>query len=86
MTCEAAVAALSDYLDGLLSEADRGAVEAHLADCHDCHLVLDTTQCTILLYRASRSTSLAGDRRARFLRRIEQVCGCCGSRQEPDRA
>ena len=58
MTCQELVRRLSDYIDGTLAPEARAEVEAHLADCDDCHLVLDTTQCTILLYRAAESPSL----------------------------
>lgn len=82
MSCEEVVRALSDYIDGALAEQERCAVEAHVASCHECHVVLDTTQCTILLYRASRSTALAGEQRRRLLEKLEKACGDCG-RDEP---
>lgn len=78
MTCEQAVRALSEYIDGTLAEPERQAVEQHVASCHDCHVVLDTTQCTILLYRAARSTTLVGEQRRRLLERLEKACGSCG--------
>ena len=81
MTCQEVVRALSDYIDGTLAPADHSAVEAHVASCHECHVVLDTTQCTILLYRASRSTTLVGEQRRRLLERLEKACGRCGDGQ-----
>jgi predicted anti-sigma-YlaC factor YlaD len=82
LNCEAVVQALSDYIDGLLAEETHRQVEEHLAGCGSCHLVFDTTLCTILLYRASRSTALVGDRRAQLLRRLEAACGGCGSKKD----
>ena len=78
MTCTEFVSALSDYIDGALAGPARDAVEHHVATCRQCHLVLDTTQCTILLHRAARSTALQGDRRRRLLERLEKACGSCG--------
>jgi anti-sigma factor RsiW len=78
VTCRDVVRALSDYIDGTLAGAERGGVEEHLARCHECHVVLDTTQCTILLYRATRSTALVGEQRRRLLERLEKACGDCG--------
>jgi anti-sigma factor RsiW len=74
MTCAQTVRCLSDYIDGALAPAARDEVERHVESCHDCHLVLDTTQCTILLYRAARSTALVGARREQLLRRLEAAC------------
>ena len=81
MTCQELVRALSDYIDGALAPADHSAVESHVASCHECHVVLDTTQCTILLYQASRSTTLVGEQRRRLLERLEKACGRCGDGQ-----
>jgi anti-sigma factor RsiW len=78
VSCEEVVRALSDYIDGTLAARERAAVEEHVASCHDCHVVLDTTQCTILLYRASRSTALVGEQRRRLLEKLEKACGDCG--------
>ncbi len=80
MSCEEVVRALSDYIAGTLAAREHAAVEAHVATCHECHVVLDTTQCTILLYRASRSTALVGEQRRRLLERLEKACGDCGGR------
>jgi anti-sigma factor RsiW len=80
MNCQQAVRLLSDYIDGTLSPARRLELEAHLATCHDCHVVLDTTQCTILLYRASRS-ALDAERRRLLLERLEKACRGCADRR-----
>jgi anti-sigma factor RsiW len=71
---------LLDYVDGTLAPERRSALEAHLADCDKCHLVLDTTQCTILLCRAAESPALPADRREALLRRLEKACRTAGSR------
>jgi anti-sigma factor RsiW len=74
VSCADLVRHLSDYIDGLLAVDVRASLEAHLADCDRCHLVLDTTQCTILLYRAAESPSLGADRRRALLQRLEKAC------------
>jgi anti-sigma factor RsiW len=74
VTCAELVRHLSDYIDATLSPELRAAADAHLADCEKCHLVLDTTQCTILLYRAAQSPSLDEQRRTALLRRLERAC------------
>ncbi len=91
MTCEEVVRWLSDYIDGALSPRLQGEVERHIASCHDCHIVLDSTRCTILLCRASRTTALSGKRRQELLRKLEAACRGCTDAEEsgdprPDRS
>jgi anti-sigma factor RsiW len=74
MTCQELVERLSDYIDGALEPALVVEVERHVATCHGCHVVLDTTQCTILLARAARTTALAEDRKQLLLARLEAAC------------
>lgn len=74
MTCSELVGLLSDYIDGTLDPEARATLEEHLSRCDKCHVVLDTTQCTIVLYRVSQSPSLAPDRREALLRRLEAAC------------
>lgn len=74
MTCGELVRCLSDYIDDALEPERRAAVEEHLAACDKCHIVLDSTRCTILLSRAAASPSLARERREALLRRLEQAC------------
>jgi predicted anti-sigma-YlaC factor YlaD len=78
MTCEELVRRLSDYIDGALERRLVADVEEHLAGCHGCHVVLDSTQCTILLARAARTTALAEDRRRLLLEKLEAACRARG--------
>jgi len=78
MTCQELVLRLSDYIDGGLEHPVVVEVERHIAGCHGCHVVLDTTQCTILLARAARTTALAEDRRRLLLERLEAACKARG--------
>jgi anti-sigma factor RsiW len=74
VTCGELVHCLSDYIDNALAPGARAAVEEHLAACDKCHIVLDSTRCTILLSRVAASPSLARERREALLRRLEQAC------------
>jgi predicted anti-sigma-YlaC factor YlaD len=74
VNCEELVSLLSDYIDGRLEPGPQEAAEGHLAECDRCHLVLDSTQRTILLYRLSRDVALDPHRRLVLLRRLEEHC------------
>ena len=74
MSCCDLLPDLLDYVDGTLAPERRSGLEAHLSGCEKCHLVLDTTECTILLYRAAEGPSLPADHRAALLRRLEEAC------------
>lgn len=49
--CKELLGELSDYIDGVANEAICAAIEAHLTDCPDCKIVIDTMKKTITLYR-----------------------------------
>lgn len=78
MRCEELVRRLSDYIDGALEPPLVVEVEHHLVGCHVCHVVLDTTQCTILLARAAQTTALPEDRRRLLLEKLEAACKARG--------
>lgn len=51
MDCQTLIRYLSDYLDNNLSAELTAEARDHLATCRNCHVVLDSTQQTILLYQ-----------------------------------
>ena len=44
---------LSEYIDGRLSANLCDDIEAHLQDCHNCSVVVDTLRKTVQLYQRS---------------------------------
>ena len=51
MTCTDFLSQLTDYFDGQISPDLLAEVKVHIAECHHCHVVLDTTKQTIEVYR-----------------------------------
>jgi anti-sigma factor RsiW len=45
---------LTDYLDGVIDAPTKAELEEHLAWCHNCYVVCDTTKKTIEIYRDSQ--------------------------------
>jgi anti-sigma factor RsiW len=59
MSCPEMVELLTDYLDGGLSEDDRGSFEAHLELCPGCVVYLDQFRETIAATGALREDDVA---------------------------
>ena len=61
MECGKMLAALSDYIDGELEQELCARIEAHMADCEDCQVMVDTLRKTITLYHAQAPADLPSD-------------------------
>ncbi len=61
MECREMLGALSDYIDDELEERLCAKIEAHLRDCPDCQVMVDTLNKTIVLYRTRGQSDLPHD-------------------------
>ena len=66
MKCGEMLGALSDYIDGELEERLCAEIEAHMQDCPDCHVVVDTLSKTVVLYRTHGQSEMPQDVRSRL--------------------
>jgi predicted anti-sigma-YlaC factor YlaD len=73
MNCEELVLYLSDYIDRELDEDLLAEAQEHLATCHNCRILLDTTQQTILLSRQVTRKTIPVSRRADLFRRLHDA-------------
>ena len=71
MNCEELIHYLSDYIDNGLTEKLRVDAEEHLATCRNCHVVLDTTRQTIVLFRETHREGTPVDRRSALFGQLE---------------
>lgn len=51
--CRSLLGSLSDYVDGELGKSLCDEIERHLAECHDCRVVVDTLKKTVYLVHQS---------------------------------
>jgi anti-sigma factor RsiW len=65
---------LTNYLDGALDDRTKHELEDHLAWCHNCYVVCDTTRKTIEIYRNSELYQLPDDLRGRLQSAIMTKC------------
>jgi anti-sigma factor RsiW len=62
---------LSDYIDGELEAALCAELEAHLAECPNCRVMVDTVRKTITLYRSQAPTDLPVEVQERLFKVLE---------------
>jgi anti-sigma factor (TIGR02949 family) len=65
--CHGLLASLNDYLEGSLPENLCAELEAHLRECENCRVVVDTTSKMIYLYQnTGRDVNVPEGTRARL--------------------
>lgn len=76
--CSQLQAQLPDYLDGQARAEICRAIEAHLADCENCRIVIDTLKKTIALYRAAPCDEVPREVHARLVRvlNLDELLPC----------
>lgn len=62
---------LSLYLDGEASEAVCAEIEAHMAECENCRVMVDTMRQTIYLYQNLPQPELPEGARQRLYSRLD---------------
>jgi len=72
--CKDFLKELTDYLDGKISESLKAELDEHLHWCHECHVVLNTTQKTIEIYRDNQIYELPESLRTRLHQAILVKC------------
>jgi anti-sigma factor RsiW len=81
--CSEFLKELTDYLDGVIDAPTRAELEEHLHWCHNCYVVLSTTQRTIQIYRESHLYELPENLRDRLRSAIVSKCKSrAGKRKE----
>jgi hypothetical protein len=66
VTCADFLKELTDYLDETIDSSTRAELEDHLAWCHNCYVVCNTTKKTIEIYRDSQLYELPEELRSKL--------------------
>ena len=74
MTCTDFLSQLTDYFDGQIDAALMVEVKTHIAECHHCEVVLDTTRQTIEIYRGNEVYEFSPSLRDRMHTAIMKKC------------
>ncbi len=79
MTCADFLKELTDYLDETIDSSTRAELEDHLAWCHNCYVICNTTKKTIEIYRDSQLYELPEELRSKL--EVAILSKCSGKRK-----
>ena len=72
LTCKEFLQELNDYLDETVDAELRRRIEAHITQCPNCFVILDTTKKTIQVYKGVQPQTIPADVQARLLKAMER--------------
>ena len=72
LTCKEFLQELNDYLDETVDLELRRRIEAHITQCPNCFVILDTTKKTIQVYKGVQPQTLPDDVQSRLLKAVER--------------
>jgi anti-sigma factor (TIGR02949 family) len=72
LTCKEFLQELSDYLDSTVDAELRRKLEAHINECPNCFVILDTTQRTIKVYKGMQPQEIPQEVHARLMKAVER--------------
>jgi anti-sigma factor (TIGR02949 family) len=72
LTCKEFLQELSDYLDSTVDAELRRKLEAHISECPNCFVILDTTQKTIKVYKGMQAQDIPQEVHNRLMKAVER--------------
>ena len=72
LTCKEFLQELNDYLDETVDVQLRRRIEAHITECPNCFVILDTTKRTIQVYKGMQPQTLPDEVHARLIKAVER--------------
>ncbi len=83
MKCTQFLKELNEYLDGVLDARTKAELDDHLAWCHNCYVVCDTTKKTIQIFKDTEVYELPDELRTRLHQAIQTRCQAKKKAQGP---
>ena len=72
LTCKEFLQELNDYLDEAVDVQLRRRIEAHITECPNCFVILDTTKRTIQVYKGMQPQTLPDEVHSRLIKAVER--------------
>ena len=81
LTCKEFLQELSDFLDESVDRELRTRLEAHISECPNCFVILDTTKRTIQVYQGIDPKPIPQEVHTRLMRAVEKKIAAGGNGQ-----
>jgi anti-sigma factor (TIGR02949 family) len=72
ITCKQFLLELNEYLDDLIDPATKQEWQAHVDECPNCFVVVDTTKKTMRVYKDLQEQEVPSDVRSRVMQALER--------------
>jgi anti-sigma factor (TIGR02949 family) len=72
LTCKEFLQEISDFLDENVDEELRRKLEAHISQCPNCFVILDTTKKTIQVFKGVDAQPIPAEVHHRLIRAVEK--------------
>ena len=72
LTCKEFLQEISDFLDENVDEELRRKLEAHISQCPNCFVILDTTKKTIQVFKGVDAQPIPSEVHHRLMRAVEK--------------
>lgn len=77
LTCKEFLTELSDFLDENVDQELRRHLEAHVNECPNCFVILDTTRRTIRVYQGMDAKTIPDDVHSRLMQALDKKIASC---------
>jgi anti-sigma factor RsiW len=72
LTCKEFLESLNDYLDDTAGPEIRRKIEAHVTECPNCFVIVDTTKKTLKVYKGMEPQVLPEEIHARLMEALQR--------------
>ena len=72
LTCKEFLDGLSDFLDGTIEGEVRKQLDAHVTECPNCWVIVDTTKKTLQIYKGMEPQPISPELHSRLMKALEK--------------
>lgn len=72
ISCKEFLNELNEYLDDLVDPATKQHWQAHVDECPNCFVIVDTTKKTLQVYKGMQEQEVPGDVKRRLIQALEK--------------